>query len=371
MTTGPAATPASLLLFIHDLAPFGAQRIALATVRDLDRGKVRAAVCCFGPDETLAPEFAAAGAAVTPLRARRYLDPLAWLRLAALLFRTRPDLVQTNLPELSVPVRLLALLLPGTRVIHTVQNPLSSEPWYWRLLNRLTFFLCARVIFCSESLLAASGVSGGRYLAVQNGMESPPRGAAAVPREVFGAGPGERTACCVARLARQKGQDVLLRALPVLAGRGLRLRVLLAGDGEDLAALRALAGELNVADRVSFLGRRGDVGDVLAASDLYAAPSRWEGLGVSLGEAMLAGLPCVGTDIPGHTDILRDGETGLAVPPEDPAALAAAMARLLEEPQLAARLAAAGRKLIEEKFSTAAMAKKYERAYLEAAGRAA
>lgn len=361
--------PVKLLIFIHDLAPFGAQRVAFGTVKGLDPSKVRVAVCCFGQDETLAPEFAAAGAEVTGLKARRYLDLRAWSEFFSLLLRSRPDLVQTNLAELSVPVRLAALLLPGLRVIHTVQNPLSSEPWYWRLLNHLTLPLCARVMFCSKSMLAASGFSDAKYVAIQNGMDlakAPARGAV---RAAFGLADGEKTVCCVARLARQKGQDILLRALAILAGQGRRLRVLLAGDGEDEDALRALAAELGVAGQVTFLGRRSDVGNVLAASDLYAAPSRWEGLGVSLGEAMLAGLPCVGAAIPGHADILQDGVTGLAVPPEDPAALAAGIARLLNDGELAGRLARAGRALVAENFSTPAMARKYEKVYLEVSGR--
>lgn len=355
-----------LLLFLHDLAPFGAERVALGIARHVDRSAFDVTACSFAGDEALAPEFRAAGAEVVALRARRFLDLRAWLRLARLILSARPDLIQTNLAELSIPVRLLSLFLPGTRVIHSVQNPLSSEPWYWRLLNRLTFFLCAKVVFCSESMLAGDGASGRRFLVVQNAMELPP-GGTGVPR----AAGGGKTVCCVARLARQKGQDVLLRALALLAARGRRLRLLLAGDGEDLGMLKDLAAELKVSPQVSFLGRRSDIGAVLAASDIYAAPSRWEGLGISLGEAMLAGLPCVGTAIPGHADILRDGETGIAVLPEDPAALAAGIARLLDDPALAARLAAAGKKLIAERFSVAAMAKKYERVYLEAAGRAA
>lgn len=365
--------PLRLLLFIHDLAPFGAQRVALNTVRLLDKGRFSAVVCSFGTDETLAAEFRAAGAEVLCLGARRYLDLRAWRCLAAWLSASRPDLVQTNLPELSVPVRLLALFLPGVRVIHAVHNPLSSEPWYWRLLNLATLPLCRRVVFCSQSMRdtepAARLLALGRGRVVRNGVERAAGPAARGLRGVLGIGPGEKVICCIARLSRQKGQDVLIRALAMLLARGRAVRLLLAGDGEDRERLEALAAGSGAAGKVIFLGRRPDAGSILSACDIYAAPSRWEGFGLSLGEAMLAGLPCVATGIPGHADLLTDGVTGLAVPPGDAAALAAGIDRLIDDPDASSRLAAAGREFVRKELGVESMAGGYEAVYLEAAGR--
>lgn len=357
-----------VLIFLHDLAPFGAQRVALGIVRGLDPGTFLPAVCGFGRDACLENEFRAAGAGVIRLNAGRYLDGAAWSGFFSLLLRFRPDIVQTNMPELSVPVRFRSLPA-GFKVVHSVQNPLSSEPLYWRLLNRLTFPLCGKVIFSSLGIFEESGLGGPGFAVIQNAMEAP----SPVPglRAELGIRPDEKVVCCVARLSPQKGQDVLLRAAALLYSRGKAVRLLLAGDGEDRRRLESLAAGPGLSGKVLFLGRRSDVPAVFATADICAAPSRWEGLSLSLGEAMLAGLPCAATDIPGHRDILKDGVTGLAVPPDRPEALAAAIERLMDDPQTAARLAAAGRDLVSRNFSPEAMARGYAAVYSSLAGRGA
>ena len=359
-----------LLIFIHDLAPFGAQRVALYTVRNLSPEKFSVAVCSFGRDATLAPGFSAAGAALHYLNARRFLDMGAWLRLVKLLFSMRPDIVQTNLPELSVPVRLLALFLPGVRVVHGVHNPFDSEPWYWRALNLLTAPFCAALAFSSRGLmeheLKLRGRLHTRTVAIPNGVEpaAGPKGL----REELGIGAGEKVVCCSARLTAQKGQDLLIRAVAELARRNKSVRLLLAGDGEDMESLKALCAELGLEEKVFLLGRREDIGRLLAASDIYASASRWESFDIALGEAMLAGLPCVATEIAGHEDILKDWETGIAVPPWSPVALASAIELILDRPQKAAEMAVAAQALIKRDFSPEAMGRKYEKLYLETAG---
>jgi glycosyltransferase involved in cell wall biosynthesis len=360
-----------LFIFIHDLAPFGAQRVALYTVKNLSPEKFSVIVCPFGGDETLAPEFATAGAKVVPLKARRFLDIGAWYRVAKLLFVERPDIIQTNLPELSVPVRLIALFIPGLRVIHGVHNPFASEPWYWRSLNLLTAPFCAAIAFSSQGLmnyeLKRRGPLHARLVAIPNGVE-PATGTKGL-REELGIGAGEKVVCCAARLTPQKGQDILIRAMAELVRKKNNVRLLLAGDGEDFESLKALSTELGLDGKVLFLGRRDDIGRLLAASDIYASASRWESFDIALGEAMLAGLPCVGTEIAGHEDILKDCETGIAVPPWSPVAMASAIELIIDRPETAAQMAAAAKELIRRDFSPEAMGKKYENLYLETTGR--
>jgi glycosyltransferase involved in cell wall biosynthesis len=359
---------AHIFFFIHDLAPFGMQHSTLNIIKGLDPDKFRVTVCVLGSCSDMEAEYRSAGAEVHFLRACRYLCAPAWLKWLKHLLAARPDIVETTLPELGVPARLVAAFMPGTKVLHRVRNPLASESWYWRLLNRFTFPLCSSVVFCSEGIMREAGVLGARYRAIANGIAPAAPGDTPALRRRLGLPAGAKVICCVARLARQKGQDILLEAFALLAAGGRDLRLLLAGDGEDRPALEALADRLGILEKVFFLGRRNDTGALLAASDIYAAPSRWEGLSIAIGEAMLAGLPCAGTAIAGHEDLLRHGVTGLAVPAEDAAALSAALGRLLDEPEKAAALAAAGRELVLREYGTAPMAARCAAHYLELTG---
>jgi glycosyltransferase involved in cell wall biosynthesis len=142
------------------------------------------------------------------------------------------------------------------------------------------------------------------------------------------------------RLHRNKGFDTLLQALRDMPA-GAHLSV--AGDGPEHQALHCLAGELGVADRVSFLGWRQDRGALLAGCDIFLCPSRHEPLGNVVLEAFSAARPIIAAAAQGPKEVIRDGETGLLVPVEDAAALAAATAALIADPQRAARLAQRGR----------------------------
>ncbi len=358
-----------VLYLLQDLSPFGAQRIALYTVRSLRKDVFSVTVCHFGGDDTLAPDFAAAGAEIVPLRARFLADAAAWYRLASLLFSGKYAIAHTCQPRLSVPLRLLSLLVPRLRIVHAVNNPFSSEPWYVRWADLFTLPLCSALAFSSNALMSRElrerGQLYARPVAIPDGVE-PAAGDGGLRAEL-GIAPDEKVVCCAAQLTRQKGQDILIRAAADLKKRGRDIRLLLAGDGRDMGRLKYLSVSLDVADRVLFLGTRTDVGRVLAASDVYASGSRWESFDLALGEAMLAGLPCAATEIYGHEDLLRDGETGIAVPPWSPGAMASAIEWLLSRPEEAARLGAAAKALIRREYCTAAMAEKYRRLYMETA----
>ncbi|MBR0645355.1 glycosyltransferase [Plastoroseomonas hellenica] len=151
---------------------------------------------------------------------------------------------------------------------------------------------------------------------------------------------GNTRLLAMGRLHRNKGFDTLLRALPDMpAGAHLSL----AGEGPEHQALQRLAGELGVADRVTFLGWRQDRGALLAGCDIFLCPSRHEPLGNVVLEAFSAGRPVIAAASHGPREVIRDGETGLLVPIEDAPALAAATAALIADPQRAAELAQQGR----------------------------
>src|SRR5262249_13780842 len=166
-------------------------------------------------------------------------------------------------------------------------------------------------------------------------------------------------------LRQRKGLDVLLDALAALVVQDIRPRLWIAGDGPERAALEAQAQRLALAGQVRFLGERQDVGDLLAACDVLVLPSRREGLGVAALEAMAAARPGVGAAVGGLAEAVIDGRTGVLVPPDDAAALAAALAGLLGDHALRARLGAAGPARVAEGFLPEQMVAAYERLYRE------
>ena len=126
-----------------------------------------------------------------------------------------------------------------------------------------------------------------------------------------------------------------------------------------------MAERLNVTDRVIFAGQRHDVPAILKEANLSVLPSLSEGLSNSLLEAMAAGLPIVATDVGGNPGVVRDGETGILIPPRDPAALCRAMIQVLESPDLAKRFGKAGRERVIANFSLESMVRRTQDLYQE------
>jgi len=147
-------------------------------------------------------------------------------------------------------------------------------------------------------------------------------------------------------LEKLKGIDDLIAAFAEVAKNHPDATLLLAGDGPDKQPLMNLAEALGVGDRVHFLGFVDPVAPLLSKLDVFVSPSHSEALSISIMEAMAMGLPCVCTDVGGTAEVIHDEDTGLLVPAHDPAALAAAIERLLAQPELAKRLAENGRALV-------------------------
>jgi glycosyltransferase involved in cell wall biosynthesis len=135
----------------------------------------------------------------------------------------------------------------------------------------------------------------------------------------------------VGRLSEQKGHRHLLDAAATVLGRRPQARILLAGDGDLEKPLREQARNLGISDRVVFAGHRADVPAVLGAIDVLCISSTYEGTPLALFEAMASGKAIVSTAVDGCREILEEGVTGLLVPPSEPAPLATALLRVLDE----------------------------------------
>jgi glycosyltransferase involved in cell wall biosynthesis len=281
------------------------------------------------------------------IRSPRDLDPLLLLRLTRAL---RADVVHTHLVHADV-YGGLAARLRGAYLVSTKHNddPFRTGPF--RFVERALSRAADRIVTITDALRTFTvervGIPARKIETIHYGLDDLPEAwgrnpVDAVPREA-------RVLLSVSRLSRQKGVDVAVRALPSLPGDTV---LVVLGEGPDRPLLEGLARELGVERRVFLLGRVPDVAAWLERATLYVHPARWEGFGLAVLEAMLAGLPVVASEVSSLPELVVDGETGRLVPPGDHAALAHAIVRALGEPELGA----AGRERARREFSVARMA---------------
>jgi len=161
------------------------------------------------------------------------------------------------------------------------------------------------------------------------------------------------------RLAEQKGLEYLIRAAALIRRDVPAARIVLAGDGPLGRELAELVASLGLEDAVALLGHRSDIGDLLAASDLVVLPSLWEGMSISLLEAMAAARPVVTTSIGSNREVTNDGEAAVLVPPKDPESLAAAIRSIATDEARRQILGKKGQQVQRERYTMSRMLDAY------------
>jgi glycosyltransferase involved in cell wall biosynthesis len=222
------------------------------------------------------------------------------------------------------------------------------------------------------SLVEDYGVARDRVRVVPNGADLPDEDAEAEPmrriRESFRATPLRPLWVTAARLEEQKGHDVLIEALAEVKRRGLEFTAAFAGEGSRRGALEALAAGAGLAPQVRFLGQVDEIGALLLAADAVVLPSRWEGLPLTLLEALARGRPVIASAVGGVPEVVEDGVSGRLVPPGDPLALADALEAVHRRPDAAFQLGRAGARRIRESFTWPRVVEQFEALYDDVLG---
>lgn len=304
-----------------------------------------AAVTVYGPTASAAfPSFAAVGISDRP---RPLRDLAAILRLRRMIARAGHGVVHAHGMRAGAFAALaLTGLRPRPRLVVTAHNarPAARMAGTVHALLERVVARRADAVTCVSSDLAArmDGLGArvaGRAVVPAPPREPPPPAAVSAARAELGAG-GRPVVLAVGRLAAQKGFGTLLSSAARWQGRSPRPLLAIAGEGPLERRLRAQADRDLIA--VSFLGRRDDVPALLAAADVVVVPSRWEGQPLFVQEALRAGRPVVAFRVGGIPELTGE-DAALLVRPGDPAALAAAVLAVLDDPALAAALGKAAR----------------------------
>ncbi len=366
-----------VLFLIDNLRPGGAQKALLAMARALRAAQADPRVWCLGGTSEFEEEFRTAGIPVLgkpgsalatlrePFALRRYLK------------REKIEIVQTLLFHSDIAGRIagrLARWSDGGRrrpvIVSSVRaSNLRNRGWQYRLARRTAPLADAFTPVSRQTLefaARAEGVAAERATVIPNGIEfaeweSLPDAAEAraklqLPHDAF-------VVCTLSRLHEQKGMEFLLEAARKVAEQVPLATFLVAGYGPLRERLEEQARRLGVDSRVRFLGYRKDTALILAASDVFALPSLWEGMSNAVLEAMAAGRPVVATGVDGAMDQVLPGETGLLVPPSDADALARALLDLALDPRKAQEMGIKGRERVRREFSLGRMTDAYIELY--------
>ncbi len=304
-------------------------------------------------------------------------DAIATGALAALLADLRPEVVHNHMYRAELVGTRAAIALGEIGrlrpyVVSTVHSSRVRSEEDRQQLRILTPRM-DRLIAVSRSIvekLEQEGRDTAPIELIHNGVDLERydhQGPCCTLREEYGLPAEGPIVGVVARLEPEKGHPTLLEAWPAVLAAVPDATLLVVGEGGRRDALEELTAALGIAHRVVFTGRRDDVPAVTAALDIAVLPSYREALGLTVLEAMALSRPVVASDVGGIPEMIEDGRTGLLVPPRDPAALAAAIIRLLRDHPLADTLARNGHDMVHERFCIELMVRAVEAIYDEGA----
>ena len=369
---------AKVLHVIGSMQTGGAERVVAEYAKWHDRSRYEPEVCCVLSSGAFADSVAVSGVPVHVLGRNSRFDLRAIVTLARIIRRGRFEVVHNhNFAALTVglPASILGRARAVVRTEHNVVRTRGRARYY---LSRAAALREDAQIAVSAAVKRAHTECGriprARFVTIMNGIDEerlvPGADRAAVRREL--GLPDDAVVCLnIGSLTEQKNRRTLLDATARLSDIET-LRVLVVGSGPEKEELEARAGELGLSGRVLFLGERLDVPDLLAASDIFVLSSDWEGLPITVLEAMASGVPCVATAVGGVPEVLTDGVSGLTVEPGDPGALADGIRTLTRDPELRARMAGAARDEFERRFRAEQMVRQTEALYeMALAGRSA
>ena len=364
--------PAKVMLLAVGLGVGGTETHIMELASRLDRVRFTVTVCTLKPDGPLAQELRVRGVKVVSLDGTGKLDIRVLLRLLKLLRTERPDVVQAFLFWANVAARVCRHILRTFPVISSYHDEIVTEGKVVRFLDRFTLKWTDAIVCCSQavsrSVVAHIGGAVDQHTIIPFGVDiNRFASATALGRQELGLQRDGIVLGTVCRLVEpKKGLRVLLEALAQLKGdeRIPLFQLLLVGDGPARSMLEYLRDHLGLSRQVVFTGLRRDLPRIFSAVDVFVLPSRYEGFGIAILEAMAAGKPVIATTVGGIPEFVRTGESGLLVSPDDSAALATAIGTLLSDPARAEAMGRNGRGHVQKLYSIESVVKRHEDLYV-------
>lgn len=363
--------PLRILQLVSSLTIGGAEQIVLTLAERVNPRQFQTQVCSLSRigQNSLQPTIEQLDIPLLSLDSQRLYSFKTIKAVYQYVHNQKIDLVHTHLTDADIVGRLVGrwLRLPVLSTMHNVPHNYARQRWdrYW--LERFTaHFGATHLVAVSprirEMYITEWHIPPAHISAINNSVRMEPFLAVAegVPKGREFIGP---VITNVARFNPQKAHHILLAAAAQVLQYFPTAHFLLVGKGHREHALRQQAQDLGIAQNVVFTGVRHDIPHVLAQSDLFALSSQWEGVPLSVIEAMAAARPVVVTAVGGNTELVESGLSGLVVPPDDASALAEALLTLLRDEERRLALGRAARQRVRHLFSPEQFIQQYELLY--------
>ncbi len=334
-----------ILLLVTDLeiggTPTVVRELALRLLKEPD---VQVHVACLARWGPVAEQLHRQGVGVTALDARGPSDVLILRKLIRLIRGQQFDTVFSFLLHANAMAAAASLRCRGVRYLQSIQTTQPDPRWHWRL-QRICHHAAEKMIVPSPSVAAVAydwaDIPQDKILVIPNAIDIPRF--AQIRREHDGV----KTVGFIGRLDPIKRVEDLVHAMTIVDG-ATRLEIY--GEGSDRPAIESLVLHRQLDSRVTLHGAIADPTEALARMDALVLPSSAEGFGLVLIEAMAAGVPVIGTHVPGISNVITNNANGLLVPVADPKALAAAISRLATDSNLREKLIAGGLETVRAKY---------------------
>jgi L-malate glycosyltransferase len=358
-----------VMQLVLSLSPGGTERLVIEIVRAL-AGRIDFVVCCLDEPGSWASEVEALQVPVVALSRRPGFQPRLAVHLARVMKAHQIDVVHCHHYSPFVYGVLASLLKPATQLVFTEHGKLSGagpsrkRRWVNPLLSRRHGHLRAVSADLRRHMLG-EGFQPERLSVLYNGIEpgerpsKPQRDAA---RKMLGLSPEAFVIGTAGRLDPVKNLDLLLQTHAALTATHEHAHTVIVGDGPERTALEAKAAALGVSGSLSFAGYRSDVRSLIPAFDVFLNCSAYEGVSLTILEAMAAGLPVVATPVGGNPEVVVDQHTGFLIPPSA-TALAVAIKSLANDQTRRVAMGEAGRRRVEQHFSIGRMVQEYADLY--------
>lgn len=356
----------------------GTERQLMLLVKHLDKTRFEPYLICLRGSHRLVSSFVSCPVHVAGFHS--FYSPADYIKLIGIsrFFREKKiDIVQTHFRDGNIVGTLAARLAGVANIVSTRRN---HGYWYngtelviLKAMRRMTTGYLANSNVIKRLLTDTEKIPSGKIEVIYNGIETSVFSSRSEDmklgcRRTLGIPGGCPVVAIVANLRPIKAIDVFLRASAIVAHARPGVRFLIAGEGPERERLAALARELGIEDTAIFLGRRDDIPDVLSICSAAVLSSISEGLSNAIIEYMAMGLPVVCTDAGGNPELVEDGRNGFLVPVSDHAAMANAILRILDSPELMKKMGEESLKKARDMFSLDCFVRRHEDYYQRLAG---